>query len=231
MMEAVSVGLRSASSPTRCTDWAWTCPWTWATSIICAVGRRSFRQGRERSGKGCGRIGGEHALEQRAHHHEHDDDAEDQHHAQFDEVHDVVFGELEHAEKAFGGFSRDYRWRFREFQVDDLDLIAALLVEADGRAHQRADHFEVFLRACRVDDFALLVLAVAAVDQHGDRDAVDAAGFGHFGLGDAGNLVIVDFLALLALVFRGGGAAALSLAAGQLIVDGDLTVVGVRGRG
>ena len=36
-MEAVSFGLRSASSPTRCTACAWTWPWTWATSINWAV--------------------------------------------------------------------------------------------------------------------------------------------------------------------------------------------------
>ena len=36
-MVAVSLGFRSASSPTRCTDWACTWPCTWATSISCAV--------------------------------------------------------------------------------------------------------------------------------------------------------------------------------------------------
>ena len=36
-METVSFGLRSASSPTRCTAWACTWPWIWATSINCAV--------------------------------------------------------------------------------------------------------------------------------------------------------------------------------------------------
>ncbi len=78
------------------------------------------------------------------------------------------------------------RRRFREFQVDDLDLIAALLVEADGGAHQRADHFEVFLRACRVDDFALLVLGAlgkheqvqvhAREDGHDDGPSVGVSG-------------------------------------------------------
>src|SRR5262245_57335867 len=36
-MATVSLGLRSASSPTRCTDWAWTWPWTCATSSHCAA--------------------------------------------------------------------------------------------------------------------------------------------------------------------------------------------------
>ena len=37
MMETVSRGLRSAISPTFCTDWAWTWPCTWAMSIIFEV--------------------------------------------------------------------------------------------------------------------------------------------------------------------------------------------------
>src|SRR6185295_16006506 len=35
-METVSFGFLSASSPTFCTDWACTWPWTWAMSIILA---------------------------------------------------------------------------------------------------------------------------------------------------------------------------------------------------
>src|SRR5262245_43861458 len=34
MMATASFGLRSAISPTFCTDWAWTWPCTWAMSII-----------------------------------------------------------------------------------------------------------------------------------------------------------------------------------------------------
>ncbi len=62
-----------------------------------------------------------------------------------------------------------------------------------------------FLGAVLVDHLALLVLAIGAVDQHRDRDAVDAAGFGDLGLGGAGDFVIVGFFALLALVAGGRG--------------------------
>ena len=107
-------------------------------------------------------------------------------------------------------------------QVDDLDLVAALLVEADRRAHQRRDAVELFLAALLVDHLALVVLGVDAVDQHRDRDAVDAAGLGDFGLGGAGNLVIVGFLGLLALVARVPPRRPALLVAGQFVVDGDL---------
>ena len=100
-------------------------------------------------------------------------------------------------------------------QVDDLDLVAALLVEADRGAHQRGDAVDLFLLARLVDRLALVVLGVAAVDQHRDRDAVDAAAFGHFGLGRAGNLVVDDFLGLAALVARRRGASGPWLAAGR----------------
>src|SRR5262249_28072768 len=62
-------------------------------------------------------------------------------------------------------------------------------------------------------------------------DAVDAAGLGHLGLGGAGDLVIVGFLALLALVARLRATAVVLLGAGQLVVDGDLAVVDAGGRG
>ena len=39
------------------------------------------------------------------------------------------------------------RRRLGEAQVDDLDLVAALLVEADRRAHQRGDAVELLLGA------------------------------------------------------------------------------------
>ena len=94
------------------------------------------------------------------------------------------------------------RRRFGEAQIDDLDLVAALLVEADRRAHQRRDLIDLFLAARLVGDVALVVLAVGAVDQDGDRDAVDAAAFDHFGLGGLGDLVVDDFLGFPALVAR-----------------------------
>src|SRR6185437_14541866 len=77
--------------------------------------------------------------------------------------------------------------------------------------------------ALLVDHVAFFALGVDAVDQHRDRDAVDLPGFGHFGLGGVGNLVIVGFLGLLALVL--GGRAALLLVARQFVVDGDLPVI------
>src|SRR6185312_14185776 len=119
---------------------------------------------------------------------------------------------------------------FGEFQVDDLDLVAALLVEADRRAHQRRNPVELFLGALLVDQLALFVLGIGTVDQHRDGDAVDAAGLGHLGLGGARNLVIVGFLGLLALV-AGLGAVGVVLVAGQLVVDGDLAAVAGRGGG
>ena len=45
-------------------------------------------------------LGGQHAPDQRAHHHEQHDQAEQRHHAELDDVHDVVLGELQLAEPA-----------------------------------------------------------------------------------------------------------------------------------
>src|SRR5262249_60699043 len=105
------------------------------------------------------------------------------------------------------------------------DQVAAPPAEAHGRAHQRGDAIDLILLARLVGGLALVVLAVAAVDQHRDRDAVDAAAFGHLGLGGAGNLVIDDFLGLARLVaLRGGGGIgvvrALLLGVRQIVVDG-----------
>src|SRR6185436_4963364 len=106
----------------------------------------------------------------------------------------------------------------------------ALLVEADCGTHQRRDAVELLLAAVRIDHLAFFVLAVGAVDQHCDRDAVDAAGLGHLGLGGAGDLVIVGLFALLALLFR-GGCVVVALLAGELVVDGDLAVIVCGGGG
>src|SRR5262249_7624754 len=102
--------------------------------------------------------------------------------------------------------------------------VAALLVETDRRAHQGGDAVELLLGTVLVDHLALFVLGVAAVDEDGDRDAVDAAGFGHLGLGGAGDLVIVGLLALLALV-AGARGIVLVLVARQLVVDRDLAAI------
>ena len=215
-MEAVSFGLRSASSPTRCTAWAWTWPWTWATSISWAAALVPGISGLAGAPSACALpsvsagdravasrpddLGGQDALDQRADHHEQHHEAEQHHDAELDDVHDVVLGELQHAEQAGRLGDRRHGRRFGEAQVDDLDLVAALLVEADRRAHQRRDAVELLLAAVLIDHLAFFVLGVGAVDQHGDRDAVDAAALGHLGLGGAGNLVVVGLFGLLALV-------------------------------
>src|SRR6185312_14554117 len=107
----------------------------------------------------------------------------------------------------------------------DLDLVAALLVEADRRTHQGGDALELVLAALLVDHLAFFVLAVGAVDQHRDRDAVDPSGFSHFGLGGVGNLVVVGFFGLLALVLGARRRPVRPLVAWQFVVNGDLAVI------
>ena len=127
---------------------------------------------------------------------------------------------------------RDRR-RIGEPQIDHFDLVAALGVEADRGAHQRGNAVDLFLGARLIDHLAFGILDVAAIDQHGGRDAVDAAGLDHLGLGGARNFVIDDFLGLLALIaLAAGGAAAVLVAAGQFVGDRDwaafLAVIGGR---
>ena len=201
---------------------------------VLAGGRgwRGFRQSGDRgravvAGRG---IGAQDALDQRPYHHEHHDEAEQHHDDQLDQVHDVVLGELQHPHEAGRLVDRQCGGAFGEAQVYDLDLIAALLVEADGRAHQRGNAIELFLVARLIDQLALVVLAVDAIDQNGDRDAVDAACLGHLGLGDARNLVVVGLFALLGLVAR-GGRIVLALVARQFVVHRHLAVAVVGGSG
>ena len=237
-MEAVSFGFRSASSPTRCTACAWTWPWTWATSInwdaalvpgirawpdppSCAL--PSVSAGIVLSRQDRNDFGGQDALDQRPDHHEQHHEAEQHHDAEFDDVHDVILGELQHAEQPARLDDRGNGRRFGKAEVDDLDLVAALLVEADRRTHQGGDAVELFLAAVLIDHLAFFVLGIGAVDQHRDRDPVDASGLGNLGLGGAGNLVVVGLFALLALV--AGRRPAAGLVAGQFVVDGDLAVV------
>ena len=182
MIATVSCGLRSASSPTFCIDWACTWPCTCAMSIIVEVwveigrasadrrwigdtaagGRRSPRRARRpRLGRLSARGGffrREDAANQRPHHEQQHDQAEQHHHGELDAAHDVVLGELQEVEPAGRLLDRRLR-RFGEAQIDDLDLVAALLVEADRGAHQRGDAVELFLGARLVDDLALVVLA------------------------------------------------------------------------
>jgi hypothetical protein len=74
---------------------------------------------------------------------------------------------------------------FGKFEVDHLDLVAALLVETDRRADQRGNAVEFLLGAFLVDQFVVVALGIAAVDQHRDRNPVDATSLGHLGLGGA----------------------------------------------
>ena len=127
-----------------------------------------------------------------------------------------------------GGLGDRHGRRLGEAQIDDLDLVAALLVEADRRAHQSRDLVDLLLAARLVDDVALVVLAVGAVDQDGDRDAIDAAALDHFGLGRLRYFVIDDllgFLALVARIARTRRRRSLPLvSAGYLVADRDLVV-------
>ena len=126
------------------------------------------------------------------------------------------------------------RWRLGEAQVDHLDLVAALLIEADRRAHQGGNLVDFVFGAGLIDDVALVVLAIDAVDQNRDRDAIDAAALDHFGLGDLGYLVIDDLFRLSVLVARWArfGSRArwtLGAAAGYLVADGHLIVAALGG--
>ncbi len=142
-------------------------------------------------------------------------------------MHDVVLGELQERHDAL-------RLRHREgghvgkAQVHHFDLVAALLVEADGRAHQRRDAVDLVLVTRLIDRLAFVVLAVVAVDQHGDRDSVDAAALAHLGLGRARDLVVDDLLRLARLVARRGIVGRpLLLRAGQIVPDRHLSLAAV----
>jgi len=52
-------------------------------------------------------------------------------------------------------------------------LIAAFLVETNRPAHQGCDLIDLLLAARVISDLALLILAIGAVDEDGDRDSVD----------------------------------------------------------
>src|SRR5579872_4953558 len=76
-----------------------------------------------------GGLLGYNALDQWSDHHEKHNEAEQHHHAELDDVHHVVFGELKHSQQARRLGERGDDWRFGKSKVDDFHLIAALLVE------------------------------------------------------------------------------------------------------
>src|SRR6202034_2070959 len=117
--------------------------------------------------------------------------------------------------------------RFGKAQVDNLDLVAAFLVEADRRAYQRRDLIELFLAARLVGHVAFVVLGVGAVDQDGDRKTIEPAALDHLRLGGLGYLVIDDLLGFAALIgWTGIGAGGRALiGAGQFVADRHLVVV------
>src|SRR5262249_5286665 len=83
-----------------------------------------------------------------------------------------------------------------------------------------------------VGHLAAFALDVAAVDQHRDRDAVDATAFDDLGLGRARNLVVDDLLGFAGLLAAGAGVGGLTLwGAGQVVTDRDLALAAVAGAG
>ena len=169
------------------------------------------------------------ARDQRAHHEQHDQAGDERQHAQLDTAHEIGLGEREHREPA-RRLVHDIHRHFCKSQIDDLDLIAALLVEADGRAHQRGDAVNLLLGARLVDGLALLVLRINSVDQNGGGDTLDPAAFDHLCLRRARDFVIDDFLGLLVLVARRGRRIAATRRAWKFIADGNLTFRTAAGR-
>ena len=84
--------------------------------------------------------------------------AEQRHDDELDAAHDVVLGELQAASQPVGSRSGCCGVSAKR-RFDHLDLVAALLVEADRGAHQRGDAVDLFLAARLVADLALVVLA------------------------------------------------------------------------
>ena len=60
-----------------------------------------------------------------------------------------------------------------EAQIDDLDLVTALLVKANGRTNQRRDAIKLLLRALRIDQLTRIVGLVDTIDQNGDGQPLD----------------------------------------------------------
>ena len=181
----------------------------------------------EFGGRGQGQrlgLGGQHALEQRAHDEEDQGQGDQQGHGHFGAVHDVVAGEVEQAVGRIGAVDGEIG-ALGELHVDDFDAVAAGLGIADGGADQGEDLGDFIGRARRIGRGAGRIGGVDAIDHHGDREALDGAGFGDGGLGGLGDLVIGDFFARRAL-FGGAGATRGGRSAGQLIGHGHLAAIG-----
>ena len=126
---------------------------------VRAVGRRAAAgatEGRRRAaapeawrtrGAGRTRAAAHQAADQRAQHEEDERQRSDQRGDDLDDAHQVDVAEVEHAGL---GACAGRRGRAGELHVDDFHDVAALLVEADGRAHQRGDALHLFFAARRV---------------------------------------------------------------------------------
>src|SRR6185312_5879267 len=176
--------------------------------------------------------GGDDAAHERAHDQQQHQQPEQRHHDELGRLHDVVLAELQVALPA-GRLVVERRGRgFGKAQIDHFELVAALGVETDRGAHQRGDAVDLFLGARLVDDLALGVLRVNAVDKHCGGNAPHAARFGDLGLAGVRNLVVDDLFALAVRVARGVRIVAVAVAAArQFVADRDLAAgaVGIGG--
>src|SRR4029079_2055539 len=134
-------------------------------------------------------LRGEDAARERPYHEQQHHDAEQHHDQLLDHLHHIILGEAQKTHPALGLGDRRH-WSVGKAQIGDLDLVTALLIEADGGAHQSGDPVDLLLAARLVGLLALVVLAVDAIDYDSDRHAIDPAALDHLGLGGARNLVI-----------------------------------------
>ncbi len=125
---------------------------------------------------------------------------------------------------------RQHLRRLDEAEVGDLDGIAARLVEADGGTHQGGDAVELLLGARLVDDVAIAVARVDAVDHDGDGEPTHAAGLDRLGRRRARNLVVQDLLEAGRGLLHAAGAVG-DVGVGQFVADGDAVIAGIGGRG
>ena len=154
-------------------------------------------------------FGRQDAANERAHHEQEHEERKDGEDAELDQPDDVGPAEVEIGRPAQFGGGLDGGRGLGKAQVDDLELVAALLVVSDGRAHERADAVEILLRARRIGDGTRSIARISAVDKNGDGDALDPPGIDRLGPRGAGYLVIDRLLALLREVLRAGRRAGL----------------------